>query len=96
MMSTSSIAIDNNTLKILGELTFDTVVQLRNQGEQQIKKIDNVQIDFTEVTKCDSSALVLMLAWMRAAKSSGNKLRFISIPKELLAVAKLYGINEFL
>lgn len=52
--------------------------------------------DFTEVGEADSSALAVMLGWLRAAELSGSTIRFANIPAGVRSLAELYGIAELL
>jgi phospholipid transport system transporter-binding protein len=47
--------------------------------------------DLGGVKAADSSALALMLAWQRRAQGQGRKLKFINVPANVDALAKLYG-----
>lgn len=53
-------------------------------------------IDLSAVTAADSSALAVMLGWVRSAETAGHALKFINLPKSIQALAKLYGIDELL
>lgn len=53
-------------------------------------------IDLAAVDKADSSALAVMLGWLRAADSAGRELKFINLPNSVRALAELYGIDELL
>ncbi|HEX7157188.1 MAG TPA: STAS domain-containing protein [Burkholderiaceae bacterium] len=53
-------------------------------------------IDMSAVVACDSSAVALVLAWQRAARDSGVKLALTGVPKDLLSLAALYGVEVLL
>ena len=52
--------------------------------------------DFSEVTEADSSALAVMLGWLRAASLSRSTVKFAQIPKGVVSLAELYGVTEVL
>ncbi|PKO37276.1 MAG: hypothetical protein CVU33_14080 [Betaproteobacteria bacterium HGW-Betaproteobacteria-6] len=52
--------------------------------------------DFSEVTEADSSALAVMLGWLRAAELSRSTVKFAQIPKGVVSLAELYGVTELL
>ena len=52
--------------------------------------------DFSEVTEADSSALAVMLGWLRAASLSRSTVKFAQIPKGVVSLAELYGVTELL
>jgi phospholipid transport system transporter-binding protein len=53
-------------------------------------------IDLSEVSVADSSALAVMLAWLRAAEQSGSQLQFAETPAGVRSLAELYGIADLL
>jgi phospholipid transport system transporter-binding protein len=52
--------------------------------------------DFSEVTEADSSALAVMLGWLRAATLSRSTVKFANIPNGVVSLAELYGVTELL
>ncbi|MBS1159200.1 MAG: binding protein (contains domain) [Proteobacteria bacterium] len=52
--------------------------------------------DFSEVSEADSSALAVMLGWLRAAAASQSALKFAHVPTGVRSLAELYGITELL
>lgn len=58
------------------------------QGEQVF--------DFSEVTEADSSALAVMIGWLRAAESMRSTVKFANIPPGVRSLAELYGVTELL
>jgi phospholipid transport system transporter-binding protein len=53
-------------------------------------------IDFEQLEKVDSSAVSLMLAWVREAQRSEVKIEFTHVPHNLFSLANLYGVAELL
>ena len=82
-------------LQIAGGVTMATVRALFNEG---LKPRENggVTVDFAKIEKVDSSAVSLMLVWMREAQRNKARLSFINVPDNLLSLAKLYGVAELL
>jgi phospholipid transport system transporter-binding protein len=52
--------------------------------------------DFSEVTEADSSAIAVMLGWLRAAEMLRSDVKFAQIPNGVRALAELYGVTELL
>ncbi|MFZ2974437.1 MAG: STAS domain-containing protein [Ferribacterium limneticum] len=52
--------------------------------------------DFSEVTEADSSALAVMLGWLRAAAPSRSTVKFAQIPNGVVSLAELYGVTDLL
>ena len=53
-------------------------------------------LDLAEVGEADSSALAVMLAWLRTASAEGRQLSFVNVPAGVQALADLYGVDELL
>jgi phospholipid transport system transporter-binding protein len=52
--------------------------------------------DFSQVIEADSSAVAVMLGWLRAASLSRSTVKFAQIPKGVLSLAELYGVIDLL
>lgn len=52
--------------------------------------------DFSGVTEADSSAVAVMLGWLRAAPATRSTLKFAHIPTGVRSLAELYGVSELL
>ena len=52
--------------------------------------------DFKQVSDADSSAIAVMLGWLRVASRSRSTVIFAHIPPGLRSLAELYGVSELL
>jgi phospholipid transport system transporter-binding protein len=52
--------------------------------------------DFSEVSEADSSAIAVMLGWLRSAERSQSTVTFAHIPVGVRSLAELYGVTELL
>jgi phospholipid transport system transporter-binding protein len=52
--------------------------------------------DFSQVEEADSSALAVMLGWLRAADTVGARIKFAHIPMGVRSLAELYGVTDLL
>jgi len=84
-----------HVLQISGRLTLDTATAYFNKGLQLAEGKDLI-IDLVNVEAVDSSAVSLMLAWLRSAQRKNVKLSFINVPDNLRSLANLYGVAESL
>ena len=57
---------------------------------------DLTLLDLAAVVDVDSSALAVVLAWLRAASERGVALHIANPPASLISLAKLYGVSELL
>lgn len=81
-------------LRVSGPLTMETVPELA-AGLAQFLDGGNVEIDFSEVTEVDSSAVALTLEWQRMAAGKKVSLGLRNLPDSMLNLSKLYGVSEF-
>ncbi len=88
-----------NGFQVSGNVTMETASALFNAGlKLQGDSLESRQmlIDFAQLEKVDSSAVSLMLVWLREAQRNKVSLRFTNVPGNLLSLAKLYGVAELL
>ena len=98
-----SIKPNSNRIVLQGELNFDTVVGLYSAGQRLINSSPpasagggKLEFDLAAATAYDSAALVLLLAWMRDAKHCNKLLHFSNVPKKLLDLASISGLEDVL
>jgi len=83
-------------VQLSGRLTLETATSWFNKGLQIKEGQSDLVIDFARVEAVDSSAVSLMLAWLRTAQIKKVKLSFTNVPDNLLSLANLYGVAESL
>lgn len=97
--ATNSVEFDlkDNKISVAGPLNFDTVPQLKLKANQFLKQLSgDVTFDLAKVTRCDSAALALLTVWTYAARRQNKKIVFVDLPKQLLDIAKLSGLDRIL
>ena len=86
---------EGDRMLVSGPLTLATVAVALREGNDAIA-MGAREIDLGEVGELDSSALALLLAWLREAKRRDRNLSFSRLPEGLTTIAKLYGVAELL
>ena len=76
-------------------MTMDNARGLLAAGRAALAAGENV-FDFSEVTDADSSAVAVMLGWLRAAGSARSTVKFAQIPGGVRSLAELYGLTDCL
>jgi len=94
MVSAVSLEQNDQTLRIIGALTFKSVPNVRLQGLESINALSDIKVDLKDVTHTDSAGLVLLLEWLRTAQTLKKTLTFIHIPDQLLALANVSGVAQ--
>ncbi len=89
------ITREGERLLVSGRLTIATVPALFETGLQHLTSED-LLVDFSQVEAVDSSAVSMLLGWLRAAQRSQHALRVTGLPEDLLSLAHLYGVLELL
>jgi phospholipid transport system transporter-binding protein len=83
-----------NRYLIDGPITLDNVGTLISEGAAF--EDDSVIVDLARVTSADSSALSLLLEWMRRFSGSGRQIAFTNLSHNLRSLAELYGIADLI
>jgi phospholipid transport system transporter-binding protein len=86
---------DGERMVVSGPLTLASVAAVLREGNAVIGQGVRT-VDLAEVGELDSSALALMLAWMREAKQQNRELQFANLPQGLTTIARLYGVADLL
>jgi len=77
-----------------GSLTFAGMDKHTVKSFKFIKGLDSICIDLAKVEAADSAGLALMIEWIRLSRKNRIRISFTNIPEQLLAIAKLSGLNE--
>jgi phospholipid transport system transporter-binding protein len=86
---------EGDRVLIAGPLTLGNVAAVLAEGRALLAEGVGT-VDLAEVTELDSSALALLLAWLREAKAGGRALAFANLPASLQTIARLYGVEDLL
>ena len=86
---------EGDRMVVGGALTLASVAAVLREGSAVIGQGVRT-VDLAEVGELDSSALALLLAWMREAKKHNRELQFANLPQGLTTIARLYGVADLL
>lgn len=87
------IVRDGDQMRVSGPLTLETVKSLYEQGLRAAGKVSLV-VDLSGVDAVDSSAVSLLLMWLREARRNNVSLCFSRVPDNLLSLAHLYDVAD--
>jgi phospholipid transport system transporter-binding protein len=86
---------EGDRMIVSGALTLASVTAALREGNAAI--VDGARIaDLAQVGELDSSALALLLAWLREAGRQNQGLSFTNLPQGLTTIARLYGVADLL
>ena len=77
------------------DMSLVNAAQLAELGVAAIQAGD-ASFDLSAVRTCDSSALVVLLAWQRTALAAGHTLEVSGAPADMLSLATVYGVDNIL
>lgn len=87
---------DDGRLLLSGELSMATVPALLKHDHLQSGGEGEICIDLQDVQRADSAGVALLIEWQRAARQQQQTIRFQNIPSQMLAIARLSGVDELL
>jgi phospholipid transport system transporter-binding protein len=85
-----------NVLRVTGRLTIDMAAGWFSKGLPVTGGSSELLVDLSQIEVVDSSAVSLMLVWLREAQRSQVDISFVHVPDDLLSLAKLYGVADVL
>ena len=85
------IVRDGSRLRVQGAVNMGNVKSLLEAGLQQFN-LELKEIDFSGVKEVDSSAISMVLEWLRVSKSRNLQLRVVNMPDNMKSLASLYGV----
>lgn len=80
-------------LYIKTPMTVSTAPALLTAGQNALNEPSET-FDLSGVKEADSSALAVMLGWMRAAEAGGRTLQFTHLPVGVQALINVYGLHS--
>jgi phospholipid transport system transporter-binding protein len=95
-MLTCSIEQKIDSYDVKGPINFDTVSKLYKQGSVLMQGTHELTFNFVNVTYADSSAIALLLSWLRIAKERKLSLLLNNLPAQLLEIANVCEVMPFL
>ncbi|MER2528284.1 MAG: STAS domain-containing protein [Candidatus Competibacter denitrificans] len=97
-MATATVERDGTTLRIVGELDFDSVADLwATTGSLfEIAGEPVVQIDLSGVRRSNSAGVALLVEWLRQAQSRHSKLVFSNMPAQMRSIVRVVDLETVL
>ncbi len=82
--------------KVQGGITMRNLRVLLNEGMKVFSASGPIEVDLGEVEDVDSSAVSLLLEWVRGAQRRQQVLRYRNLPANLKSLAAVYGVLDFI
>lgn len=84
-----------NQWRLSGDVLIDDAQKLLNQSSE-LSLNGDIEVDFAAVTDVDTVALSLIFEWQRRAKKNNCTITYTNLPDNLMSLADLYGVTEFI
>lgn len=96
-VSKSGIHQVDGRIKVSGELTFASVIQILEQSRGLFAQAgESIEVDLGAVERVDSAGLALLIEWMRAARTLDKSIRFLDLPEQMRAIATASDLDSIL
>ena len=92
MKTTITQADGMATVKITGELRIATVADVRAELLAVLAACDDIQIDLSEVERCDTAGIQLLLMACNSARSASKRFSAVGRTAPFLAALERVGI----
>ena len=83
-------------LSVSGALSFDSVTALWREGAALFEGRGDVRVDLQAVSRSDSAGLALLVEWTREAERRGQSIAYLNMPSQMLAIARVSGLDDVL
>ena len=87
---------DAGRYRLSGVAGFGNGRALLEQGSAAFQGQAAVEVDLSGVTSTDSAGLAVLLTWVERARANGQRLRFEGLPGQLVAIARVCGVESML
>jgi phospholipid transport system transporter-binding protein len=82
-----------------GALTFETANSALEKTSALFiatARLDAITLDLSGIVRADSAGLALMLEWRKQSAAVKRQVRFINIPQQLQAIARVAGVDAII
>ncbi|MDB6061809.1 MAG: anti-sigma-factor antagonist [Verrucomicrobiaceae bacterium] len=98
MTALATATIEGDTLALAGVLDFDSVLDVAEQGQHWLQESAPAQcnLDLSAISYSSSAGIALLLGWLRVAKKQQKTLHILRIPDDMVALARVGGLEDLL
>ena len=83
-------------VSVTGVLSFGSVNQALKIMQPLLEDRNAILVDLSAVERADSAGLALLVEWVSRAKQNGIELTYCDIPQQMLAIARVSGLDALL
>ena len=89
-------ALGGGRFRVSGVLDASTAVDLLEQSNERFENEKEIAVDLGGVSEGDSAGLALLLEWLRGARQRGQRIRFLNMPAQITALARISEVEDLL
>lgn len=93
MLTAKLVQQGSGRYAVQGDMSFATASELLAQSRALFVGQDAIDIDLSGVSHADSAGLALLIEWLRGAKLNNQKIKYLSMPMQLKALAEISEID---
>lgn len=95
-MAEATAERDGNTLRVQGDLDFDSVVALWNATESLFADGPPARIDLQGVSRANSAGVALLVAWLGQVQRRQQTVMFVNAPAQMRAIIEVADLDAVL
>ncbi|OGT53346.1 MAG: hypothetical protein A3E84_01915 [Gammaproteobacteria bacterium RIFCSPHIGHO2_12_FULL_42_13] len=96
MTTRASIAKQDSTFIVSGDLNFSTVTQVWRDSLPLLSPQQKLLFDFSQVKSANSAGLALIIEWLKYAKREAKVVQLQHFPQQLWSIAGVSGVDQLL
>lgn len=91
----TSLQLLDNQWHVSGAILMDNANAVLTESDA-LHIENDLEINLSKVSDVDTAALSLLMEWQRRAQQAGKKVTFTHLPDNLMSLATLYGVADFI
>ena len=95
-MATATAERVGDTLRVRGDLGFDSVAELWARAETPLLDESVLRIDLGGVRRSNSAGVALLVEWLREARQRQQVLLFTNVPAQMRAIIEVVDLETLL
>ncbi len=95
-MATATAEREGDTLRVRGDLDFDSVAVLWNATEPLLTDDPPARIDLQGVSHANSAGVALLVVWLGWVQRRQQTVMFINVPAQMRAIIEVTDLDTVL
>ncbi len=95
-MAVATAERDGDTLRVRGDLDFDSVAALWHETESLFAAGPPAWIDLNGVSRANSAGVALLVAWLGQVQRRRREVVFVNVPAQMRAIIEVADLDTVL